>query len=69
MANFGKHKIGDNIIFRGGVLQIVDKRRGSKNGKANYQSGLMTGIKSNPTTYLLTNGLWVRGDKIKRHHN
>ena len=60
--------IGQLVGFQGEKYTILDKRKGSKNSSVNYQSGVLaTGLKSNPPTYKLKEGLWVRGNKLIKY--
>lgn len=61
-------KVGDEVIFQGENVSILERIKGSKTNKINMQSGVMpTGYKSKPCTYVLSNGSRVRGDKLKKN--
>ena len=62
---FGAYQTGQQVIFNNKIVTITDKIKGNKTLTPNKQSGITTGFKSNPCLYLLSNGLKVRGDKLK----
>lgn len=48
-------------------VEIIEKIKGGKSNKTNYQSGIMfTGYKSKPCTYLLSNGQQVTGQTLNQ---
>ena len=61
----GAFKKGQTVLFGKEKLEIQDKFKGNISKIGNYQGGILTGQKSNPCTYLLSNGFTVRGDKLK----
>jgi hypothetical protein len=61
---FGAFAIGDKVLFGGEEVEIVDKKKGNKTKKPNIQSGIETGY--NPCLYTLSNGMVVRGDKLRK---
>ena len=63
---FGSFNAGDVVIFASKEVSILYKQKGNKTKAANLQSGMITGLKSKPCLYKLSNGFLVRGDKLKR---
>jgi hypothetical protein len=59
--------IGQEVLFNGEQVTILEVIKGSKTNKPNMQSGMVfTGYASKPCTYLLSNGFRVRGDKLTK---
>lgn len=61
---FGAYQVGQTVNYKGNSVVILTKQKGSKTTTVNQQGGIITGFKSRPCTYLLSNGLTVRGDKL-----
>jgi len=64
---FGAFEVGEQVLFSNEVVAIIGKQKGNKTASPNRQSGIVTGNKSKPCTYILSNGCVVRGDKLKRY--
>ena len=62
----GKYQINEKILFQGKEVTIIKKIKGNKRGEVNKQGGIVTGNKSNPCLYLLSNNIIVRGNKLVR---
>lgn len=62
---FGAFTENETVLFNGQQVTIVEKVKGNKTNQVNKQSGITTGFKSNPCLYTLSNGIQVRGDKLK----
>lgn len=60
----GKYQINEKVIFQGKEVTIIKKIKGNKTKEVNIQGGIITGNKSNPCLYLLSNNYVVRGDKL-----
>ena len=63
---FGAYEVGQMVNYKGDEFIIVAKQKGGKTTNMNTQSGIITGFKSRPCTYSLSNGSIVRGDKLKK---
>ncbi len=63
---FGAYQVGQMVNYKGNEVVILAKQRGGKTTNVNTQGGIITGFKSRPCTYSLSNGLIVRGDKLKK---
>ena len=63
---FGAYQIGQQVLFRDIFVTIIDKIKGNKTIKPNFQSGVRTGYESHPCLYLLDNRYKVKGDKLKK---
>ena len=62
----GNLKVGQKIVFRGEEVEILEKIKGSKTNKVVYQNGICpVGIASKPPTYILSNGMRVKGNTLK----
>lgn len=62
----GKYNINDKVIFQEKEVTIIKIIKGNKRKEINKQGGIITGNKSNPCLYLLSNNYLVRGDKLVR---
>jgi hypothetical protein len=63
----GAYKVGYSTKIKGETVSIIEKIKGGKTNNPNYQSGvLFCGFKSNPCTYLLSNGMRVRGSTLNQ---
>jgi len=60
-----KFKVGQTVNYKGELVEILEAIKGNKSKKPNFQGGILTGFKSNPPLYTLSNKQKVRGDKIK----
>jgi len=63
---FGGFNVGETVLFMNEQLTIKDKVKGNKTNVEVKQGGITTGFKSNPCLYKLSNGLIVRGNKLKK---
>jgi len=63
---FGAYQVGQMVNYKGNEVVILAKQRGGKTTNINTQGGIITGFKSRPCTYSLSNGLIVRGDKLQK---
>jgi len=63
---FGAYQVGQMVNYKGDEVVILAKQKGGKTNNINIQGGIITGFKSRPCTYSLSNGLIVRGDKLKK---
>jgi len=63
---FGAYQVGQMVNYKGNEVVILAKQRGCKTTNINTQGGIITGFKSRPCTYSLSNGLIVRGDKLQK---
>jgi hypothetical protein len=61
---FGAYQVGQTVNYKGNNVVILTKQKGGKTTTVNRQGGIVTGLKSRPCTYSLSNGLIVRGDKL-----
>lgn len=59
-------KVGDKVLYNEMEVEITEKFKGGKTSKVEMFCGFVTGIKHKPPTYMLSNGMRVRGDKIKK---
>lgn len=62
----GKYNINEKVIFQGKQVTIIKIIKGNKRKEINKQGGIITGNKSNPCLYLLSNNYLVRGNKLVR---
>lgn len=62
----GKYNINDKVIFQEKEVTIIKIIKGNKRKEINKQGGIITGNKSNPCLYLLSNNYLVRGNKLVR---
>ena len=63
---FGAYQVGQMVNYKGDRVIVLAKQKGGKTTNINTQGGIITGFKSRPCTYSLSNGLIVRGDKLKK---
>jgi len=63
---FGSYKIGQDVLFNNEKVIILDKIKGNKTKRPNKQGGIVTGYKSSPCLYKLSNGLIVKGSTIEK---
>ena len=62
----GNIAVGQEFTFRGEKVTVIEKIKGGKTNKPEMQSGILfIGYKSNPPTYILSNGMRVRGSTLK----
>jgi hypothetical protein len=62
----GAYQVGQMVNYKGDRVIVLAKQKGGKTTNINTQGGIITGFKSRPCTYSLSNGLIVRGDKLKK---
>ena len=62
----GAYRVGQIVNYKGNEVVILAKQKGGKTTNINTQGGIITGFKSRPCTYSLSNGLIVRGNKLKK---
>lgn len=63
---FGSFNVNDVVVYCGEQVTISSKRKGGKTKKDNKQGGIITGFKSKPCLYELSNGITVQGNKLKK---
>jgi hypothetical protein len=62
----GNLKVGQKVVFRGEEVEILEKIKGSKTKQMVYQNGICpVGYKSKPPSYILSNGMRVKGNTLK----